>query len=60
MMAFDSLRQSRITGRSPFHHRLVNLVVKACLFVGCLASQQHASVSQGRSAQTILRAATLR
>ena len=30
------------------------------LFVGCLASQQHESASQGGSAQTIVRAATLR
>ena len=30
------------------------------LFVGCLTSQQHASVSQDGSAQIILRAATLR
>ena len=31
-----------------------------CLFVGCLTSQQQASVSQDGSAQTILHAATLR
>ena len=30
-----------------------------CLFIGCLTSQQHASVSQGRIC-SILRAATLR
>ena len=31
-----------------------------CLLVSCLTSQQHASASQGGSAQTIIRAATLK
>ena len=35
--------------------------LRCCLlFVGCLTSQKHASVSQDRPAQTVLRAATLR
>ena len=39
--------------------KIVGVVFVGCL-LACLTSQQHASVSQDGSAQTILRAATLR
>ena len=57
----DGSRHSEKSQIAPLNVIIIIIIIKfrVGLFIGCLTSQQHAIVSQGRIC-TILRAATLR
>ena len=66
MLSTTELRRAKDCNMlEPSGRRLFSLLITmgtgmVCLLVGCLTSHQYASVSRNGSAQTILRAATLR